>query len=278
MNSNHKQTAICCNKVSLYHGNHLVLKDVSFNISAGDFIGILGPNGAGKTTLMRALLGLLPIRSGEISIFGEPVNKRRATSSTLAYLPQLRSTLPNCSLAGYEFIAAAIDGHRFGLPFCFDRKKKQQRIDAIDEALELVNAEDLAHRPVNSLSGGERQRMLIAQCLVGSPRILLLDEPLMSLDPGQQQYIIKLVNHIRHVKGLTVLFSAHELNPLIEALDKILYLGQRQAALGTPDKVMTKDVLSRLYGAPIDVVSIDKRYFVMSRGHLMEQDHHCGID
>ena len=168
-------------------------------------------------------------------------------------------------------MAAAAEGHRWGLPI-LDR---QARL-AVDEALDLVGARALADRPVMELSGGERQRLLLAQSLLGRPRLLLLDEPLISLDPHRQGEVVRLVRQLQRELGLAVLFSAHELNPLLGALDRVLYLGGGRASLGSVDDVITAPVLSRLYGAPIEVMRLGGRIFVMSGEPDAEQGEQDG--
>jgi zinc/manganese transport system ATP-binding protein len=123
-------------------------------------------------------------------------------------------------------------------------------------------------------SGGERQRLLLAQALLGRPRLLLLDEPLISLDPHHQQAVVELTRGLQQELGIAVLFSAHEINPLLGALDRVLYLGNGQAALGTVEEVITGPVLSRLYGSDIEVVRVHGRIFVMSGGQDVEHDAH----
>jgi zinc/manganese transport system ATP-binding protein len=134
----------------------------------------------------------------------------------------------------------------------------------VERVLDLVGAHQLASRPLSELSGGERQRLLLAQCLLGDPRLLLLDEPLISLDPRHQTGVVELVRRVQRELNITVLFSAHELNPLLNSLDRVLYLGSGRAALGTVDEVISKPVLSRLYGSPIEVMRVNGRIFVMS--------------
>jgi zinc/manganese transport system ATP-binding protein len=140
--------------------------------------------------------------------------------------------------------------------------------------LELVDGRKLAERPLSELSGGERQRLLLAQCLLGAPKLLLLDEPLISLDPHHQKSVVELVRRVQQELGIAVLFSAHELNPLLNSLDRVLYLGSGVAALGTVDEVITRPVLSRLYGSPIDVMRVNGRIFVMSGGVEVEKHDH----
>jgi zinc/manganese transport system ATP-binding protein len=160
-------------------------------------------------------------------------------------------------------------GDRWGLPLATRAVRRE-----VDAALDLVGAGSLARRPLAALSGGERQRLLLAQALLGRPRLLLLDEPLMSLDPRHQQEVVELVRRVQQQLQAAVLFSAHELNPLLSALDRVLYLGNGHAALGTVAEVINGAALSRLYGADIEVVHVNGRFFVMSGGHEVERDDH----
>ena len=116
---------------------------------------------------------------------------------------------------------------------------------------------------------------MLAQALLGEPHLLLLDEPLISLDYRYQEAIIELVRGFAHERNITVLFSAHELNQLIGALDRVLYLGNGRAALGTVDEVVNAPVLSQLYGADINVVRADGQVFVLSRGRSVEHAEHA---
>jgi zinc/manganese transport system ATP-binding protein len=259
------------NVVTLDHatieiGGHAVLANASLAVGPGEFIGVLGPNGAGKTTLMRAILGLVPASSGSVRVFGRQPQRGDAA---IGYLPQLRTVLPDLRVRGHDFIASSLNGERWGLP-AVSRKDRA----VIDETLAAIGAAELAERPLSQMSGGERQRLLLAQALIGSPRLLLLDEPLISLDPRHQEVVIDVVKKVCRERGITVLFSAHELNQLLGALDRVLYLGRGQAVLGTVEEVVTAPVLSRLYGAEIDVVRANGHIFVMSRGRDVERADH----
>ncbi|HJU17748.1 MAG TPA: ATP-binding cassette domain-containing protein [Stellaceae bacterium] len=258
--------AIAFCDVSLSLGGRAVLAGVNLAIGAREFVGVLGPNGAGKTTLMRAVLGLVPPRPGRICVLGRPA---RRGNPAIGYMPQTRGAAASAHLNGWDFVASAVNGHRCGLPF----PGKAGRAD-IDRALDLVGARALARRPLAEVSGGERQRLLLAQALIGRPRLLLLDEPLLSLDPHRQREVVTLVEGLRVELGMTVLFSAHEVNPLLGVIDRVLYLGRGQAALGTVDEVITGPVLSRLYGSAIEVVRLKDRIFVMSGGYHLERDAH----
>jgi zinc/manganese transport system ATP-binding protein len=247
-------------------GSRTVLAEASFAINAGEFIGVLGPNGAGKTTLMRAILGLLPPSNGAIRVFGHAPQRG---DTTIGYLPQVRTVLPDLRVRGLDFIGSSLHGERWGLP----QLGRHDR-GMIEETLEAVGARDLARRPLSDMSGGERQRLLLAQALMGSPKLLLLDEPLISLDHRHQEVAIDVVRKVCRERKITVLFSAHELNQLLGTLDRVLYLGNGQAVLGTVDQVITASVLSRLYGTEIQVVRADGHIFVMSRGRDVEVSDH----
>lgn len=257
---------IVFDKVSLALGGREILGNVSFQIEAGEFVGLLGANGAGKTTLLRAMLGLVPVTHGAISVFGaEPGTGNPA----VGYMPQTRSNLNSFRLRGRDFVAGVVDGQKFGLPWLSKAAAKQ-----VDRALDLVEATDLSQRPLSDMSGGERQRLLLAQALVGDPKLLLLDEPLMSLDPGQQRNIVGLVKRLQTQLEIPVIFSSHELNPLLGSIDRVLYLGNTFAEIGEVKDVITGPVLSKLYGAPIEVYEINGRIFVMSGSVELEVDAH----
>ena len=250
-------------------GGRTVLADASFTINAGEFIGVLGPNGAGKTTLMRAILGLLPPSAGQVRVFGRTPQRG---DRTIGYLPQLRTVQPDLRVRGFDFIASSVHGERWGLP-----SLKRARV-MIEETLAAVGARELSQRPLCDMSGGERQRLLLAQSLIGSPKLLLLDEPLISLDARHQEVAIGFVRQVCRERGITVLFSAHELNQLLGTLDRVLYLGNKQAVLGHVDDVVTAPVLSALYGTEIQVVRAGGHIFVMSRGLDVERADHMHDD
>jgi zinc/manganese transport system ATP-binding protein len=243
-----------------------ILGGVSLEIRACEFVGLLGPNGAGKTTLMRAILGLVRPSRGSIHVLGAAAARG---NPAVGYMPQIRAAVATMRLSGWDFVAGVVNGHRLGLPV----PGKAGRAE-VDRALDLVGARELGRRPLIETSGGERQRLLLAQALIGRPRLLLLDEPLISLDPHHQRGVVELAKSLQAELGISVLFSAHELNPLLGALDRVLYLGRGQAALGTVDEVITGPVLSRLYGSEIDVVRLKGRIFVMSGTRDAEHDEH----
>jgi len=252
--------------VTLRLGHRDVLHDVSFAIRPGEFVGVLGPNGAGKTTLMRAILGLCPPAAGTLTVFGQAP---RRGDPAIGYLPQTRTVLPELRVRGIDFIGASLNGERWGVPAHTRAERK-----AIEATLDAVGARELGRRALSDMSGGERQRLLLAQALLGNPKLLLLDEPLIMLDARHQEVAIDVVRMLCRERGITVLFSAHEINQLIGALDRVLYLGHGQAVLGSVDEVVCAPVLSRLYGTEIEVVRANGHVFVLSRGRDVEGGAH----
>ena len=251
--------------VTLELAGRTVLSRVSLSIEPGEFIGLLGPNGGGKTTLMRAILGLVPPSKGTVSVMGQPAARGRGA---IGYMPQLRGQT-DMRWTGWDLVAGAAGGHRWGLPR-LDREAREE----VSWALDMVGATALARRPLGELSGGERQRLLLSQALLGRPKLLLLDEPLISLDPAHQRGTVELVSRLQRELGLGVLFSAHELNPLLSAMDRVLYVGGGRAVLGAVEDVITGPVLSRLYGSPIEVLRVGRRIFVMSADVDAEAEAH----
>jgi zinc/manganese transport system ATP-binding protein len=259
-------SAVELNGATLAFGARTVLGGIDLEIRDSEFVGVLGPNGSGKTTLMRAILGLLRPRSGTIRVLGRPVARG---NPAVGYMPQTRGALDNLRLSGWDFVASGANGHRWGLPLLRAVARRE-----VQWALDMVDAAALARRPLAETSGGERQRLLLAQALLGRPRLLLLDEPLISLDPHHQRSVVELTRSLQKELGIAVLFSAHEINPLLSALDRVLYLGSGHAALGAVDEVISGPVLSRLYGSEIEVVRVNGRIFVMSGGYDVERDAH----
>lgn len=262
--------AVVFDDVTIEMGGRSVLSHVSFALPAGSFVGILGPNGAGKTTIMRTLLGLVRPSSGTISVLGRPAGLGAAR---IGYMPQHRSSAPGLALTVRSFMTAAAAGRRWGWPMVLKREA-----DMVETALDSLGAGKLADRRIADLSGGERQRVFIAQALMGSPDILVLDEPLASLDPAHQRATVELVGRVAGTRGLTVLFSAHEINPILPAVDRILYLGNGQAASGTVDDVIQPAVLSSLYGTPVHVSRLNGRIFVMAESCELATHPHAGHD
>ena len=244
-------------------------------VARGEFVAVLGPNGVGKSTLLKVLLGVLPPASGQVRVLGAAPGK---AGDRVGYLPQRRSFDASLRLRGVDVVRLGWDGDRWGvpLPFSAGRRAAAQRIA---EVVELVGAGAYAHRPIGQLSGGEQQRLLIAQALVHRPELLLLDEPLDSLDLPNQAAVATLIGRICREEGVTVMMVAHDVNPILSRLDRVVYLAEGGAVSGTPAEVITSETLTRLYRTPIEVLrTSDGRLVVVGQPEAPahHSDRHAG--
>jgi zinc/manganese transport system ATP-binding protein len=238
-------------------GGRQVLSDVTFSLRRGEFTGVIGPNGAGKTTLLRVILGLLEPSGGQVLIDGEPVNSKN--KAAIGYVPQKLVIDPDMPLRARDVVALGIDGHRLG--FAFPSRQRRERIEA---ALEDVGAARYANARVGELSGGEQQRVLIAHALISRPKLLLLDEPLANLDIKSEQEIVAVLGRLAREQKIAVLLSAHDMNPLLGVMDRIVYVANGRVATGPTDEVVTSEGLTRLYGHQVDVVRVQNRVLVVA--------------
>lgn len=242
--------------VSVVLGGRQVLDAVRFAIDPGEFVGLIGANGAGKTTLLRVILGLQPATAGLVTICGRAAAGGRGL---VGYVPQKIQLDPDMPVRARDLVSLGLDGNRLGIPLPSRRKRER-----VDEMLDAVDAGRFADQRVGNLSGGEQQRVMIAHALVSKPRLLLLDEPLANLDIRSAQEIIALLARISREQRVSVLISAHEMNPLLPVLDRIVYLAAGRAASGTTDQVIREDVLSGLYGHHVDVLHMHGRVLVVA--------------
>ena len=233
-------------------GGRTIWQEVWLSVQPGEFLAILGPNGAGKSTLLKAILGLIPLSHGTISVLGHPAWRGHAA---IGYVPQRRHFEADVRVRGRSMVRLGLDGRNWGLPLPFlQRGKARDAARRVQEAIDLVGAAAYADRPIGELSGGEQQRLLIAQALVRKPRILALDEPLDSLDLRNQQGVAGVIRQISRETGAAVLLVAHDVNPILSAIDRVVYMAHGQVAVGTPEEVITTETLSRLYTTPIEVL------------------------
>jgi zinc/manganese transport system ATP-binding protein len=228
---------------------------LSMSMREGEFVALLGANGSGKSTLLKAALGALTLSEGRISVLGRPPG---AAGSAIGYLPQRRSFGAGTRLRGVDLVRLGLDGERWGLPLPLAWGERGRRGGAararVAETIELVGASAYAERPIGELSGGEQQRLLIAQALVRRPRLLLLDEPLDSLDLPNQASVAALVAEVCRAEGVATLLVAHDVNPLLGYLDRVVYLAAGRAVEGPVAEVITSETLSGLYGVPVEVL------------------------
>jgi len=245
--------AIAFSDAAVQLGGRSIWSGVSLEVAAGQFVGVLGPNGVGKSTLIKVALGVLPLSAGRVEVLGRAPGE---SGREIGYLPQRRNFDAGMRVRGIDVVGLGSDGDRWGIPRPFGRLSGavRQRRRRIDDVIELVEATPFAARPIGQVSGGEQQRLLIAQALVSRPRLLLLDEPLDSLDLPNQASIAALISRVCTEQGVTVVMVAHDVNPILPYLDQVVYVAQGGAVSGTPDEVITAPTLSALYGTSIEVL------------------------
>jgi zinc/manganese transport system ATP-binding protein len=237
---------IVAENVTAGYRDKVVWRDANFAIGRGEFVAVIGPNGAGKTTLFRMLLGLQPALAGSIRILGSPPKKG---NTRIGYVPQRHTIDSDTNVESQELVRLGLSGGHWGLnPF------SHRDSEAAKKALVEVGATDIARRPLGVLSGGELQRIFLAEALVGKPDLLLLDEPLSNLDIRRETELLHLVNGVVRTEGVTALLIAHNINPLLPHLDKVIYIANGKVATGTPSKVLTSESLSDLYGIQVEVL------------------------
>ncbi|MBV8946443.1 MAG: ATP-binding cassette domain-containing protein [Solirubrobacterales bacterium] len=247
-------------------GGRRVFSDVELTVDRGQLVAVLGPNGAGKTTLMRVILGLVPLEAGSVTVLGRPPAQARPA---IGYLPQRRSFDSTTRIRGVDLVRLGLDGARWGIPIPITtaaRVRRRAETTRVNEVIQLVGATGFARRAIGELSGGEQQRLLIAQALIRNPQLLILDEPLDSLDLPNQAAVAGLLRRICSTEDVSVLLVAHDVNPLLGSLDQVIYLAGGRARSGTVDEVITSSTLSDLYGAPIEVLqTTDGRLVVVGQ-------------
>lgn len=255
---------IIANGLSAGYADNEIWRDANLSIGQGEFIGVLGPNGAGKTTLFRLLLGLTKPLAGSLSIFGKPPSRG---NPSIGYVPQRHHIDSENGIEAIELVRFGFIGSRWGLG-----APGEGRAEA-NAALRAVGAEKLADRRLGELSGGELQRVFLAEALVGKPDLLLLDEPLANLDIRREAEALQLISSVVRSRGITALLTAHNINPLLPVLDRVIYIANGHVTMGKPADILTTDSLSRLYGIPIEVVK-DSRGRIAIIGTEDPEHHH----
>lgn len=244
--------------VGVHLGGREVLSDVTFALEQGEMLAVLGSNGAGKSTLLRLILGLLRPDQGTITVLGEQAQRG---NGAIGYVPQHQTLSRELPLRARDFVHLGLDGTQWGM-----RLQAADGDARVQEALEAVDATGYADAPVGRLSGGEQQRLFLAQALVGNPGLLLLDEPLSNLDLRSRRDVVQLVRRVSRERNIAVAFVAHDVNPLLGSLDRVLYLAGGRAVSGTVDEVIQSDVLTALYRFPVTVVRVEGHILVVGAG------------
>jgi zinc/manganese transport system ATP-binding protein len=236
-------------------GGRQILRHVTTSIGDGQFTGLIGPNGAGKTTLLRVILGLQDVSEGRVRKTG-----------TVGYVPQKLLIEPDMPLRVKDVVSLGIDGNKLGI-----RLPSRERTQKVDDMLIAVGADRYKNARVGELSGGEQQRVMIAHALVSKPDLLLLDEPLANLDISSAQGIVTVLSDLSRKEGIAVLLSAHDMNPLLPVMDRIIYVAGGKVAAGTVDEVVQPEVLGELYGHEVDVLRVRGRVLVVAATGLVPQ-------
>ncbi len=259
------EKAIEFKEASAEMAKRVLWSSVSLAVSRGEFVALLGPNGVGKTILLKVILGLVPLAKGEVRVFGLPPREARAR---VGYLPQARTFDQSVRVRGVDVVRLGLDGDRWGMPFPAPRLFGADGRDGprrVAEVIDLVGASAYANRPIGNLSGGEQKRLLIAQAIVHQPDLLLLDEPLASLDYPTQTAITALIGRISREKAMTVIMVTHDVNRIVGQAGKLIYIAKQGVAAGTPSEVISSETLSRIYGSRVEVHSTsDGRLLVVA--------------
>jgi ABC-type Mn2+/Zn2+ transport system ATPase subunit len=236
--------ALEVNHLCAGYGGENAIDDVSFSIRHGKRVALVGPNGAGKSTLFKAIVGLLPIRSGTVAIEGE---RGEATRQQVAYVPQAGDI-------DWQFPVTVLDVATMGLArrVGWLRLPNRHHRAVARAALEQVGMVDLCDRQIGELSGGQRRRVFIARALAQGATVLLLDEPFAGVDHQAQSALFDTLDDLR-AAGVTVLLATHDLNTVASRFDELLILNRRVVAYGSPHDVFKPAILAEAFGGQLAI-------------------------
>ncbi|WP_425402093.1 metal ABC transporter ATP-binding protein [Humibacter albus] len=270
------ESVLSLRDATLRLGDRTLWSGLDLDVHAGEFIAVLGANGSGKTSLLKVILGQHRLESGSVDFLGEPVARG---NRRIGYIPQQKLADEGTPLRARDLVGLGLDGERWGVSW--PSKRRNQRID---DLLDAVGAAPYSKVPISLLSGGEQQRLRVGQALAGDPRLLLCDEPLLSLDLPNQRAVSELIDRHRRERQLGVLFVTHDVNPVLDLVDRVLYLAGGRFRIGTPDQVLRSEVLSELYDSPVDVIRTRGRIVVVGTAdaphahpdgpHSLHDEHH----
>jgi len=241
--------------VSAGYNGKLAIEDVSFSVAKGKRVALIGPNGAGKSTLFRAIVGLLPLRTGEICIEGE---QSAAAREQAAYVPQTEDV-------DWSFPVSVLDVVVMGLArrVGWLRLPGRQHRELARVALDRVGMADYARRQIGELSGGQKRRVFIARALAQGAHILLLDEPFTGVDHPSQHTLFGILDDLQ-AEGVTALVATHDLNTVARHFDELLVLNRRAIAYGTPDQVFRPEILAPAFGGQIAIWNADQQLIMLT--------------
>ncbi|MCD6558606.1 MAG: metal ABC transporter ATP-binding protein [Palaeococcus sp.] len=256
--------AVSAEKLNIYYDGEKAVEDVTFTLKEGETLLLLGPNGAGKTTLLRVIAGIHQNYDGKLSIFGKEPDKVR---DILSYVPQSHTLNERVPLKSIEVVSM---GGLYRKGFIHTKIPGEIKKDA-KEALEFVGLADVKDKAFNELSGGQKQRVLLARALISHPRLLLLDEPLSALDPSARAEVTGILGKIKREKGISMIITTHDINPLAEVGDKIMLLNRKLVAYGSPEEVLKDDTIARVYGPQSKALRVGKRiYCIIGDAHFFK--------
>jgi len=218
------------------------IDQVSFCVPAGSTVAVIGPNGAGKSTLFKALTGLLPLRSGSISVHGLPLGHHK---DCVAYMAQREEVDWRFPVNVFDVVMMG----RYGQLGWFRRPGKKDRA-VVADCLEKLGISDLAAQTIGSLSGGQQQRVFLARALAQEPHIILMDEPFTGVDASTQETVLALLKNLRE-QQVTILTSTHDLNLAARHFDQVLLLNRRLIAFGPSSKSLTAETVAEAFGQQV---------------------------
>ena len=231
--------------VTVAYNSHLALSDVTLQVPHGARVAVVGPNGAGKSTLFKALVGLLPLRSGRVFIHGLPLGHHQDCG---AYVPQREEV-------DWRFPVTVADVVMMGRYRRLGWLRRPEACDhrAVAASLERMRISDLAGAAIGELSGGQQQRVFLARALAQEPHILLMDEPFTGVDAATQEAVLALLEQLQ-TQGLTLMVSTHDLNLATSRFERVILLNRRLVAYGPPDRVFTPQTVRQAFGRHVLVL------------------------
>jgi zinc/manganese transport system ATP-binding protein len=249
------EPALVFDRAGVTRRSAVIWSQSTFTVPRGGVAAVIGPNGAGKTTLLQAILGLVDLSAGTVRVFGK---RPGHDNESVGYVPQRYASISDDAIRVVDAVTLGLNGARWGC-----RRGSTGDASRVEKAMHAVNVGGIAGRRLSQLSGGQRQRVAIAAAVVAQPKLLILDEPLASVDIGTQREIVGLLGGLHHELGVTILVAAHDLNPLLGLLSGAIYLMDGRAHYDTIDSVVRDDLLTRLYRTPVTVT-----HTAQGRAHL----------
>ncbi len=228
--------------ISAGYNGQRILQDISLQVERGGQVAVVGPNGAGKSTLFKVLVGLLPLRGGQILIHGQTLGQHK---DCVAYVPQRSEVDWRFPVTVYDVVMMGRFNRQgwFGLPNRTDRT-------AVLHALDQMGIDHLKRSPIGDLSGGQQQRVFLARALAQEPHILLMDEPFTGVDASTQETTLSLLTQLKN-QGVTVLVSTHDLNMAAERFERVLLLNRRLVAFGPPSEALSPAAIQEAFGGRV---------------------------